>query len=436
MCLPTGCGKTVIAGRIAQLAAEKTTGAVFVVDQVNLVEQASARFREWRVPHGILQSANTRDQGAPILIASAQTVETRFKSDPSKALANRLVIIDEAHIRREAIETALVQRNAYCIGLSATPLRAGMGEFYSRMYSVPAQWFFDRDYLVRPSFFTSSTGKGSYRCPPVQNWLDTFGAKRPPTVVYADRVATAIEIADSFAEAGIPATAIHAGVRERDRAAAFTAFDSGALTVLSSCDVLIKGFDSPRVECLVIAKRVKGLARAMQILGRGMRPAHGKDSCAVLDHTGMIDSLGFEIELHWRVGFNQLLLDKLRSKRVRKALQAIAVKDFSPLYSKGELLPRDYRMEVELWLDVCRWVSDRVGIAWRPDAKEWADRPQGTPEHRAYWLAVGCYRDLTGVSRKLIRRVPFVASDRCPAGIADRCRQAAGNYRKRKDGAR
>ena len=169
-----------------------------------------------------------------------------------------------------------------------------MGEFYQAMTCQPTQWFFDHDYLIRPTFVSADPQGADMASYPVTEWMKRFGdlAQKPKTVTYSNTVSDSLALAESFRSAGVSAAAIHGKTSDKQRSAILGKFDSGALDVLCSCDILIKGFDQPDVRCLVIGKRVKGLIRALQILGRGMRTAPGKSDCIVLDHTGMYADLG------------------------------------------------------------------------------------------------------------------------------------------------
>ena len=208
--------------------------------------------------------------------------------------------------------------------------------------------------------------------------------------------------------------------------------------MLTSCDVLIAGFDAPQTACLIVAKRVKGLIRCMQIVGRCMRTAPGKTAAVVHDHTGMMLAVGMELECHWRIGFNELALAVMRRASMRQKLESIAPVDDHLAYVDRDLLPRDYRPEIELWANVCRWTADRVGIAWEPDSRHWHRCAQGSPEHRAYWQTVMNYDALTGGRVKLahIRRVPFFASESCPRAVAEGLERRIDEFRRSRDADR
>ena len=50
--------------------------------------------------------------------------------------------------------------------------------------------------------------------------------------------------------------------------------------------VLTEGYDLPDLGCIVLARPTRSMGLYRQMVGRGLRPAPGKDHCLVLDHSG------------------------------------------------------------------------------------------------------------------------------------------------------
>jgi superfamily II DNA or RNA helicase len=61
--------------------------------------------------------------------------------------------------------------------------------------------------------------------------------------------------------------------------------------------VLTEGFDCPDIGCIVLARPTKSLALYRQSVGRGLRPAPGKDHLLVIDHAGAVFEHGLIEEL-------------------------------------------------------------------------------------------------------------------------------------------
>lgn len=84
---------------------------------------------------------------------------------------------------------------------------------------------------------------------------------------------------------GISARAIHYKTSAQERDKIVAAHKSGELCWLINQGVCTRGFDNPRVDCLVIARPTKSLRLHRQILGRGIRMAEGKKLCNIIDLT-------------------------------------------------------------------------------------------------------------------------------------------------------
>jgi hypothetical protein len=64
------------------------------------------------------------------------------------------------------------------------------------------------------------------------------------------------------------------------------------LQVLCNADLLIEGWDNPAVSAVSLARPTASAIVWRQAVGRGLRPAHGKTDCVVLDHGGNCLRLG------------------------------------------------------------------------------------------------------------------------------------------------
>jgi superfamily II DNA or RNA helicase len=56
--------------------------------------------------------------------------------------------------------------------------------------------------------------------------------------------------------------------------------------------VLTEGFDLPDIGCIVLARPTRSLGLYRQMVGRGLRPAEGKDDIVILDHSGGVHRHG------------------------------------------------------------------------------------------------------------------------------------------------
>lgn len=97
-------------------------------------------------------------------------------------------------------------------------------------------------------------------------------------------IAHAEFMAQQFTAAGIPALAIHASSPERGNAR--RRLESYDVNVLFTCDLYNEGVDLPFVDTLLFLRPTQSATLFLQQLGRGLRHAHGKTSCLVLDFIG------------------------------------------------------------------------------------------------------------------------------------------------------
>jgi hypothetical protein len=76
------------------------------------------------------------------------------------------------------------------------------------------------------------------------------------------------------------------------REAVVTRLETGQTTVVVNCFLMSYGVDIPTVECVVLARPTRSVVLYLQCVGRGLRPAPGKDACTVIDHGRVVENLG------------------------------------------------------------------------------------------------------------------------------------------------
>ena len=72
------------------------------------------------------------------------------------------------------------------------------------------------------------------------------------------------------------------------------------IEVLVSVDLFSEGFDCPDVEFIQLARPTLSLAKYMQMVGRGLRVAEGKEYCVILDNVGLYKRFGLpSVDRDW-----------------------------------------------------------------------------------------------------------------------------------------
>lgn len=316
---PTGSGKTVMGEGVVAGAVNRGNHAAFVCNRVELVRQASRRFLEDGIWHGIIQGANTRDVDEQVLVGSIQTIARR--GFPEK---QGIILIDEAHACAGSVayrNFIFQHQHVPIIGLSATPFSRGLGKHYDELngplferliVSATIRELIDAGFLVDvdvyapeiPDLSGVRTVAGDYDEAQLGHVMDQpkmvgdiiehwqrLGDNRP-TVVFAVNIAHSKHIVGAFREAGVSAEHIDCYTSDIERAAILERVRRGETRVISNVSILAEGWDFPACAVMVLARPTKSLIRYIQMAGRILRIYPGKDRATLIDHSGSALNLG------------------------------------------------------------------------------------------------------------------------------------------------
>ena len=311
--LATGAGKTHLA---SAMTARQNRPVIFTVPAIELVDQTLEKFhREGIRDVGVMQAQHHRtDTSQPIQIASVQTLMRR-EIPPAD-----LVFVDEGHKIFSFYGkwfTSSAWKNVPFIGLSATPWAKGLGKLYQELIiAATTQDLIDLGYLSKFRVFAPAhpdlkgvrTVAGDYhegdlgaamdKAPLVADIVATWrkhGVDR--TLCFAVNRLHAQHIRDKFEEAGIRCGYVDCFSTPSERMDVRSKFASGEYQIVCNVGVLTMGVDWD-VRCIILARPTKSEMLFVQIVGRGLRPANGKDHCLVLDHSDTTSRLGFVTDIH------------------------------------------------------------------------------------------------------------------------------------------
>lgn len=134
----------------------------------------------------------------------------------------------------------------------------------------------------------------------VEHWQEWAVGQK--TIVFAASIAHSKHIVEQFQSAGIPAAHLDGTMSTPEREGILSAWRNGDIQVVSNCQILTEGFDFPELSCCILARPTKSVALQLQMCGRVMRTAPGKNGAIILDHAGNILEHGPpHIERVWRL---------------------------------------------------------------------------------------------------------------------------------------
>jgi DNA repair protein RadD len=228
------------------------------------------------------------------------------------------------------------------IALTATPWTRGLGKHFDKLIiGATTQELIEGGYLSKfrvfapasPDLTEVRTVAGDYReddlskamdkIALVADAVDTWEARGRgrPTLCFAVDRAHAKHLQQKFIASGITAGYIDAYTDTDERKEIARQFHAGEVEVVCNVGCLTTGIDWD-VRCIILARPTKSEILFVQMIGRGLRTADGKDDCLVLDHSDNHLRLGFVTDIH----HDKLDDGRERQKAEPKAREALPKK--------------------------------------------------------------------------------------------------------------
>lgn len=313
--LATGLGKTLVACEV--LRSTENGRSRFIVDSVDLLDQSAARIREYLGPGrrvGVFCGSREKDSSNQVTVATIQS-----------ALADESIYdyehIDEVHMMDEdkGRYSELLARNpsSKIFGYTATPYRSngyiyGTGKLFSRVtYERGILWGIENGWLVRPVLRGSSEAFDTSKLRVVAGDYDQkqLGALvrdsrkqitdaliklkgRKKVIWFCSNIEHAIHVQSVIEAHGELASIIHSKQARDERAACKAVFEQGDYRHLVFVSTLVKGYDHPPIDALVILRPTRSATLWVQVAGRILRPYPGKTDALILDYGKVAQTVG------------------------------------------------------------------------------------------------------------------------------------------------
>lgn len=313
----TGTGKTVI---IANIVTEHNGASVVVAHRQELVSQISVALARNGVRHRIVGSNSLAKSCAQLHLRKLKRSYVDPNSKCAVASVNTLIglnpndvwfkqvtlfICDEAHhlLKANMWGKALSMfPNAKVLGPSATPGRAdgkGLGAHADGVFNVMVQAPSMRDqinagYLTPYEIYcppsdidlskVTTTAAGDFSQPQVRtavhasksivgNVVEHYLKLAPNKlgITFAVDVEAAVEYAEGFRLADVPAAVVTAKTSDAERAHILGQFERRELMMLVNVDLFGEGFDLPAIEVVIMVRPTQSFGLYTQQFGRPLR---------------------------------------------------------------------------------------------------------------------------------------------------------------------
>lgn len=315
----TGLGKTIM---FTTLAKRLDVPTIVLVHRDELANQAVHKFQAvWPgVDIGVVK-AERNEWDHQVVVASVQTLARATRREQLPRDHFMLLVTDEAHHAEansyqniyEWLRVGL-DGGPLHLGVTATPDRGdgkGLESTYDEIvFTYDLLWGIRAGYLadmrglrvyLDVDFTKAKVRRGDYDAGETGQMLADADApeiiakawekhaSERKTIVFTPTVDSAMQCMQSFRERGVRSEIVHANTPLDERRQMLKDFEAGDIRVMCNCGVLTEGFDSPAVDCIVMARPTKSRALYAQCVGRGSRRHPDKTDCLVMDVCGVSD---------------------------------------------------------------------------------------------------------------------------------------------------
>lgn len=316
---PTGSGKSIMVSGLCDIVSKKwPEQKILVISHVKeILEQNYSAIKKHtkNVEIGLYSSGLKSKKINNITVAGIQSIYNK----PELFDQFNIIIVDEAHTiphkRNGMYHKFFSQIKKPVIGFTATPFRLGYGYlhmgdgafFDDIVYTIPIKKLQSEGHLCK------LTAKGTERRLDASNIKKQAGdyvlkelslafdretitkdiikecliyrELRKKWLLFAIDIEHAENITNQLIESGIASACVHSKM-DGNRDKIISDFKKGKFQALVSVAVLTTGFDAPDVDMIALLRPTASPVLHVQIIGRGLRVAPGKEDCLILDFAG------------------------------------------------------------------------------------------------------------------------------------------------------
>ena len=311
--LPTGVGKTLIVGLVAEALRERT---LVLAHRDELLHQAKSKIKLVYpdADIGFLKASEHGGLNSQICIASIQTAVRHTEELALRGY--KLLICDEAHHAPsksykkvfDACAFMSGQADKLLLGVTATAYRGdstGLDEVFQEIvFERTISTMMKGGYLCDVRCLEVNTGEdiscvhlrtGDFAVNELAQVIDIpernalvadtyleYGEGRRG-VVFGVKVEHALHLAEAFRERGVACEAVYGDMPEEQRRDVLQRYADHELQILTNVGVLTEGWDVPDTDIIMMARPTKSRVLYVQCVGRGLRIAPNKQDCLLID---------------------------------------------------------------------------------------------------------------------------------------------------------
>lgn len=308
--MATGLGKTYLAGFFAK----NFKKILFIAHREEILYQARESFKNI-IPnkkYGIY-NGKYKDSEADAIFASIYTLSMKTHIERFRPDEFDLIIVDEFHhAAAESYQRVLDYfKPEFLLGITATTDRIDNKDVYAicdgnvayrldfldainRKWLTPFKYYgvydetdysqitwlgtrYDEEELLHVQI------KEEMALKILEAWEDK---KQSRTIGFCSSIRQANFLSSYFSNQGYKTVSLHSQQKEVGRADAIKMLEAGDLDIIFTVDLFNEGVDIPSVDTLLFVRPTESLTVFTQQIGRGLRLAHGKNHCVIIDLIG------------------------------------------------------------------------------------------------------------------------------------------------------